>query len=556
MPNGGIYFKRLKSDNDSIDSYERRNAIVMKHINIGVFQLFAKSSSSTSSTTKSSSSTNSSSSTKSGSTSGSNTSSSSNTTGSSSTSGSSYTTGGSSSSSHSHTEGSSHSTTNTQGGSQSDTTSQGGANSQTNGKTWASGVVDADVVQNKKKYENEYQQSQQVTDTYNRLQDTLNNKPGAFSSSYTDKLNSLYDQLMNREKFSYNFNADPMYKMYAEKYTQQGKQAMQDTMGQAAALTGGYSSSYSQTAGQQTYQNYLQQLNDMIPELRNQAYQEWQAEGEDLKDKYNLTQNAYNNEYERYRDTVSDWQQDRSFDQSDYQQERNFDYSKYSDNRSYFQNEYWNQRNAETSNSSNTDQTNWSKAHTNENNWSTSETNSQYSSDTDTYTTSSNWSNTQSNSNTVSNSATTGNSATSSWQNSWSNTNQSSTTNGTSTTNSTTNADDGKTSSSSTSALSKILNGDFTSKKTGTTEAGVHNSQLKLNNMYSKLDNMSATQAENAINNWLQHGFEGTNFTEQDAALALMYMKSLSNGGNASTLKQPIAVSNKWSTAYHASHNN
>ena len=46
---------------------------------------------------------------------------------------------------------------------------------------------------------------------------------------------------------------------------QQGKQAMQDTMGQAAALTGGYGSTYGQAVGQQQYDAYLQNLNDEVP---------------------------------------------------------------------------------------------------------------------------------------------------------------------------------------------------------------------------------------------------------------------------------------------------
>lgn len=512
----------------------------MKHINIGVFQLFTKSTSSTSSSTKSSSSTSSSSSTKSGSSSqsGSETKGSSQTTGSSSTSGSSYTTGGSSSTTKSHTEGGSHTVTNSKGGSSSDSVSNGGANSQTYGKTWASGVVDSDVIANKKKYESEYKQSQQVTDTYDRLQNTLNNKPGAFTSSYTDRLNNLYDQLMNREKFSYNFNADPMYRMYAEKYTQQGRQAMEDTMGQAASLTGGYSSSYSQTAGQQAYQNYLTQLNDMIPELRNQAYQEWQAEGEDLENKYNLTQNAYNNEYNQYRDTVSDWQADRSFDQSDYQQERNFDYGKYSDNRSYFQNEYWNQRNAETSNASNTDQTNWSKSHTDESNWSNSVSDSTNWSDTVSKTNSTNWSNTISNSNTTSNSATVSNSATTGWENtnSWSNTNSNSTTNSTSNTNSHTTEDDGV--SETTKALNDALSKSNLQKSADSGKAHVANDKISMQKMYNALDNMSDTQAEAAILSWLEDGcYNSRNFTMQDAMLAKMYVDSRSNGATTNSAK-------------------
>lgn len=446
------------------------------------------------------------------------------------TAGTSQSYGGSSSTTNSSTHGGSHSVTNTTGGSVSDTTSKGGANSQTNGKSWASGAVDADIQAAKKYYESGYSQSQQVADTYNRLQDTLNNKPDAFSSSYTDKLNNLYDQIMNRDKFSYNFNADPMYRMYRDQYINQGKSAMQDTMGQAAALTGGYGSSYSQTAGQQTYQNYLTQLNNMIPELRDQAYEEWLAEGEDLKDKYNLTQNAYDNEYNQYRDKVSDWQADRSFDLSNYQSDRDFDYSKFTGDRSYFQNEYWNQRNAEQSNTSNTDQTNWSQSHTNESNWSTATTDSTNWSNTTSNTNSTNWSNTASNSVTANNSI----------SNSTTNESSQSNTTGWSNTNSSTSqwSSDSGSSSGSSSKSGSSSNGSYGFDYTGDGNGNLtidrsdngSTSVKNLNVMSNKsnrdmitnvLDDKTEDEAKEKINGWLKNGYNGREFTETDALYAM-----------------------------------
>ena len=92
-------------------------------------------------------------------------------------------------------------------------------------------------------------------------------------------------------------NEDAMYQMYKDQYQQGGQRAMRDTIGQASALTGGYGSSYAQTAGQQTYQGYLQELNQLIPQLRQQAYEEYRDEGQDLLNKYNITSNAYDREY-------------------------------------------------------------------------------------------------------------------------------------------------------------------------------------------------------------------------------------------------------------------
>ena len=67
------------------------------------------------------------------------------------------------------------------------------------------------------------------------------------SSAYSGQMQELLDRIMNREDFSYDLNGDALYQRYKDRYTQQGKLAMEDTMGKAAALTGGYGNSYAQT---------------------------------------------------------------------------------------------------------------------------------------------------------------------------------------------------------------------------------------------------------------------------------------------------------------------
>jgi len=296
----------------------------------------------------------------------------------------------------------SNSSTSTQGGSTTNTSShsvtnsnshtEGGSHSYSYGKSWASGKVDEYTQAQRDKYNQDYVAGDKVTAAYDKLQEIINGKP-TFQSSYEEQLKGLYDQIMNRDPFSYDFNADSMYQMYKDNYTQQGRTAMQDTMGQAASMTGGYASSYGQSVGQQTYQNYLQQLNDVIPELRDQAYQQYRDEGDTLMDKYGITTDAYDREYGQYRDDVSDWQADRSFQQSAYQDERDFDYSQFTDNRNYWNTEYWNEKNAERSNYQITDTSYW------EDTQSRSETNSQSTSNTsfwensNTHSSSSNWNN-------------------------------------------------------------------------------------------------------------------------------------------------------------------
>ena len=62
----------------------------------------------------------------------------------------------------------------------------------------------------------------------------------SFSGSYDDEIGRLYDRIINREGFRYDMNSDPLYMSYRDRYAREGRLAMKNTMGQAAALTGGY----------------------------------------------------------------------------------------------------------------------------------------------------------------------------------------------------------------------------------------------------------------------------------------------------------------------------
>ena len=129
-----------------------------------------------------------------------------------------------------------------------------------------------------------------------------------YSGTYEQQLGDLYDKIQNREKFSYDVNADPLYDLYKDRYIQQGKLAMKDTTGQAAALTGGYGNTYAQSVGQQAYDAYLQNLSDVIPQLYGMAYDQYQDEGDRLKDLYGMAGQMRDAEYGRYRDDLSDYE--------------------------------------------------------------------------------------------------------------------------------------------------------------------------------------------------------------------------------------------------------
>ena len=93
-----------------------------------------------------------------------------------------------------------------------------------------------------------------------------------YAGTFEGQLQDIYNKIANREPFQYDVNADPLYQTYKDQYIQGGKLAMKDTMGQAAALTGGYGSTYGQQVGQQAYDAYLKDLGAVIPELYGMAY--------------------------------------------------------------------------------------------------------------------------------------------------------------------------------------------------------------------------------------------------------------------------------------------
>lgn len=170
-----------------------------------------------------------------------------------------------------------------------------------------------------------------------------------YANSYDGQLNDLYNQIVNRPKFQYDINGDLLYKQYADQYVQKGRLAMQDTMGQAAALTGGYGSTYGQAVGQQQYDAYLQQLNGVIPELYGQAYDRWKDEGDRLVQNYTLLGDLADDEYKKYGDAYNRWLTERGYYQDaadqayqrgyndwanqwdQYNRDRAFDYDVYRD---------------------------------------------------------------------------------------------------------------------------------------------------------------------------------------------------------------------------------
>lgn len=151
-----------------------------------------------------------------------------------------------------------------------------------------------------------YEQRADLKDMYNTITNWQLPTWDKTNNEWWNKLTNTTNALENREKFSYDVTGDALYQQYKDQYMTQGNMAMMDTIGQASAMTGGYGNSYAQSVGQQTYQGYMQQLTDKIPELWQMAYNKYTQEGQEMKDLISMYGSLYNTEYGEHRDAVTD----------------------------------------------------------------------------------------------------------------------------------------------------------------------------------------------------------------------------------------------------------
>ena len=169
-----------------------------------------------------------------------------------------------------------------------------------------------------------YTQSSAVQEAWN-VTNAQKEKFMSGRTSYTDQIQSLLNQIQNRDKFSYDVDTDMLFQQALASAMGSGKQAMQDTMGQASALTGGYASTYAQSAGNQAYNAYIQDAYNNLPEYYQMALEAYNMEGQDMYNQLSMLNDADATEYQRMYDAYS-----ASFDYA--QNLQNFEYGQYQDN--------------------------------------------------------------------------------------------------------------------------------------------------------------------------------------------------------------------------------
>lgn len=139
-----------------------------------------------------------------------------------------------------------------------------------------------------------------------------------YTNQYAEQQRALLDAILNREDFSWSKDTDPLYGQYRKSYLREGDRATADALGQAAAASGGRPSTAAVTAATQAGDYYAAQLNDIIPTLYQQAYDQY-------LDEYNMSLqdlNAVNTQeqldYAKYLDDLTQFNTDRNFDFNEY----------------------------------------------------------------------------------------------------------------------------------------------------------------------------------------------------------------------------------------------
>jgi uncharacterized membrane protein YgcG len=135
-----------------------------------------------------------------------------------------------------------------------------------------------------------------------------------YNNRYDDTIQDLIQGILNREDFSYAPATDPLYQNYRKQYTREGQRATADTLGAAAAASGGIPSSYATTAAAQAGNYYAAQMTDKIPELYQLAYNQYLNDYNMQLSDLGVVQGAEQSDYDKYLNELNQFNTDRAFD--------------------------------------------------------------------------------------------------------------------------------------------------------------------------------------------------------------------------------------------------
>lgn len=134
-----------------------------------------------------------------------------------------------------------------------------------------------------------------------------------YENQYQEQQKALLDAIINREDFSWSKEQDPLWPVYKKEYLREGERATADALGQVSAASGGRPSSYAATAATQAGDYYATKLNDIIPELYQQAYDKYLSEYQMKLQDLGTVNGQEQMDYAKYLDQLGQYNTDRGF---------------------------------------------------------------------------------------------------------------------------------------------------------------------------------------------------------------------------------------------------
>ena len=139
-----------------------------------------------------------------------------------------------------------------------------------------------------------------------------------YNNQYAEQQQALLDAIINRPDFSWSKETDPQWSSYKKSYLREGDRATANALGQAAAASGGRPSTAAVTAATQAGDYYATQLNDIIPTLYQQAYDQYLNEYNMSLQDLNAVNNQEQLDYAKYLDQLGQYNTDRNFAYNQY----------------------------------------------------------------------------------------------------------------------------------------------------------------------------------------------------------------------------------------------
>lgn len=147
--------------------------------------------------------------------------------------------------------------------------------------------------------------------------DAENAMPGAYQSSYTDRINEALDSMGAASNAGYDVGTDSeLYRQYRAGAQANARAAAENAAAGAAALSGGYGSSYANSVAQQGYQQAMANVDSGLAGLRDKALTLYQLKQNGLSGLLSALQNQDSLEAAEHQGAVANAQDWRDYKKS------------------------------------------------------------------------------------------------------------------------------------------------------------------------------------------------------------------------------------------------